>query len=89
MEAIAAWSATGVVLFVNAVGWYIMSRRNGKKDAYYQGLMSGELKSMADKIDELPCKADSEYIETRGAIKQHMKDTDARMVKLERKIFGG
>ncbi len=83
------WIGVAAVLFVNAIGWVLIIRRNGKKDAYYQGLMRGEIKSMGDKVDGLPCQADTGYLESRGAIKQHMKDTDSRMQKLEGKVFGG
>lgn len=86
-EAQALLASGGGFIIINIIGWAWTFYRNGKKDAYYRGVMTEQLNNFEDKFSDLPCQIDPHYSESRGALTQHMKDVDSRLMKLEQKTI--
>lgn len=85
-------SGSGFII-INLVGWIWNSKINARKDGKWEGIVDTKIKSIFDKaddianrIDKLPCVADTDYQKNMGGMAQKITDIGDRIERIENKV---
>ena len=79
------WAIITMTL-VNIVGWAITIYRNGKESSKREGKYEERVKSLFNRVNNLPCQSDPDYERQLGVTNQKIENIKNEVERIKTKL---